>query len=114
MDRYGIHAAKKCWTVAPVGVKPVLAEALLQEEDALQAHYLGRLVLGHCRLNAFKRSRKQWQEVAEGAERKRKMFADFLDGDAPVTGGGTSSKKASSASLAKASAPPPPPPGGRH
>ena len=83
MNRYGIHAAKKSWTVAPLAVKPKLAEAMLAEEATLQAHYLGRLVLDHCRLNDFKRSRKQWLHAAEGAERKRKVFADLLD-DTPA------------------------------
>ena len=65
----------------------------MKEEDTLKDNYFGRLVLRNCKIDYFKRKQDGWAESLDANDRKRKMFAEFLDPDATAATNGKAVKK---------------------
>ncbi|KAJ3182133.1 Nucleolar protein 9 [Gaertneriomyces sp. JEL0708] len=85
VDKYGSRIVEKCYAVADIAVKTLIAEQLVQHEKKVNDSFCGRFVWRNCKCEVFKRGRGEWEEREMGVERKKEMFKEFL-GDSDTTG----------------------------
>ncbi|KAI9103148.1 armadillo-type protein [Phlyctochytrium arcticum] len=84
-NKYGSHIVDKCWAVADITLKEVIAEDLNKQIKRLRDDHFGRFVVRNCRLDQFAKQREEWMERLSGIDRKKSMFDDIL-GDAAQPG----------------------------
>ncbi|RKP13745.1 armadillo-type protein [Piptocephalis cylindrospora] len=81
MDKFGGHVVDKCWAMADLEMKSKIAEQLAFHRMALQNSFHGKFILRNCRIEQYIMKKGAWEEIQKGAERKRAMFEDILEGD---------------------------------
>eukprot|EP00050_Salpingoeca_kvevrii_P021575 m.112597 g.112597 ORF g.112597 m.112597 type:complete len:753 (+) comp9403_c0_seq1:138-2396(+) len=107
VDKFGSHTVDRCWKAADLESKSAIAEELVENEHTLKASFHGKFVARNCRLDEFRRKRKDWAERFESMDRKYALFADIFADEpdkapGPAPGGEAKSFLMSDAKTAKA------------
>eukprot|EP00004_Rigifila_ramosa_P019531 TRINITY_DN4980_c0_g1_i1.p1 TRINITY_DN4980_c0_g1~~TRINITY_DN4980_c0_g1_i1.p1 ORF type:complete len:761 (-),score=212.89 TRINITY_DN4980_c0_g1_i1:12-2273(-) len=78
LDKSGSHIVEQCFAAADINQKEHIAKELLPQYNRLCTTLYGKLVTIKCKLDQFKRERKDWAAALEHNEKKKEMFAEFL------------------------------------
>ncbi|RKP40348.1 armadillo-type protein [Dimargaris cristalligena] len=74
----GSFIVDKCWRVADLKLKELIAAELVQSEATLRFNHSGKIVLNNCQINQFKSKRESWVAAQSAVEKKRAMFEDLF------------------------------------
>ncbi|KAJ2785197.1 Nucleolar protein 9 [Coemansia javaensis] len=83
-DKYGSHVVDACWAAVDIDAREAIVRELVQSETRLQDSLFGRTVLRNCGAEQYKRRADEWRQRQRSAEKRRRMFKDIVDGDAPA------------------------------
>jgi nucleolar protein 9 len=77
-DKYASHMIDKCWRVATLELKELIAGELAAHDRALADSTYGRFALRNCKIDLFKRRKNEWIELEKGIQKKKEFFKDFF------------------------------------
>ncbi|XP_066465128.1 nucleolar protein 9 isoform X1 [Eleutherodactylus coqui] len=79
-NKYGSRVLDHVWNSSTLGVKEEIAQKLVERLQELQNNPIGHHIARNFALSHFVKRRKDWEEHQQAENKRRKMFADILEG----------------------------------
>ncbi|PIA18352.1 ARM repeat-containing protein [Coemansia reversa NRRL 1564] len=85
VNKYGSHIVDACWNVADITFKEKILKEIIQREARVLDSPFGRIVMRNCGAEQYKRRADEWRQRVRNTEKRKRMFKDIIDVNAPTS-----------------------------